>query len=50
MQDIASFQIDHDVMTPGFYFSGEANGVYTYDLRFKTPTAATIYPLPRCIP
>ena len=37
MEDIASFKIDHDVMSPGFYYLGEANGVYTYDLRFKTP-------------
>ena len=45
MQDIASFQIDHDVMTPGFYFSGEANGVYTYDLRFKTPNGGDYLPI-----
>ena len=24
-------------MTPGFYCLGEANGVYTYDMRFKYP-------------
>lgn len=39
MEDILSFKINHNVMKPGFYFLGEKNGVYTYDLRFKTPNA-----------
>ncbi len=37
MEKIASFQKDHDKLTPGFYFSGAANGVSTFDLRFKKP-------------
>ena len=46
MEDIASFKIDHDVMSPGFYYLGEANGVYTYDLRFKTPNGGDYIPTP----
>ena len=37
MDNIKSFELDHDTMTPGFYCLGEANGVYTYDMRFKYP-------------
>ena len=37
MDNIKSFELDHDKMTPGFYCLGEANGVYTYDMRFKYP-------------
>ena len=37
MDNIKSFELDHDSMTPGFYCLGEANGVYTYDMRFKYP-------------
>ncbi len=37
MDNIKSFELDHDAMTPGFYCLGEANGVYTYDMRFKYP-------------
>lgn len=37
MDNIKSFELDHDAMSPGFYCLGEANGVYTYDMRFKYP-------------
>lgn len=37
MEKIKSFTIDHDVHKVGFYLSGEANGIFTYDLRVKTP-------------
>lgn len=37
MENIKSFELDHDIMVPGFYLIGEANNVYTYDLRFKFP-------------
>lgn len=37
MDNIKSFELDHNAMTPGFYCLGQANGVYTYDLRFKKP-------------
>jgi len=37
MENIKSFELDHDIMTPGFYLIGEANNIYTYDLRFKNP-------------
>lgn len=37
MDNIKSFELDHDAMVPGFYCLGEANGVYTYDMRFKYP-------------
>jgi len=37
MENIKSFELDHDIMIPGFYLIGEANKVYTYDLRFKVP-------------
>lgn len=37
MEKIKSFTIDHNTHSPGFYLSGEAHGIYTYDLRFKWP-------------
>lgn len=37
MDNIKSFELDHNAMTPGFYCLGQANGVYNYDLRFKKP-------------
>ncbi|MEG1509974.1 MAG: S-ribosylhomocysteine lyase [Clostridia bacterium] len=37
MKTIHSFTIDHDMHDKGFYFSSEANNIFTYDLRFKTP-------------
>ena len=37
MDNIKSFELDHDTMIPGFYCLGESHNVYTYDLRFKYP-------------
>jgi len=37
METIKSFLIDHDKHPQGFYLSGESQGIYTYDLRFKIP-------------
>ncbi|WP_102411859.1 S-ribosylhomocysteine lyase [Beduinella massiliensis] len=37
METIASFQIDHDILTPGMYVSRVDGDVVTYDLRFKRP-------------
>lgn len=37
MDNIKSFELDHDKIVPGFYCLGENNNVYTYDMRFKKP-------------
>ncbi len=37
MKQIASFQIDHDLLTPGMYLSRVDGDVVTYDLRFVRP-------------
>ena len=37
MDKIPSFQKNHDLLQPGFYFSGAQRGVDTFDLRFKKP-------------
>ena len=37
MKPIASFQINHDVLTPGMYLSRVDGEVVTYDLRFIRP-------------
>lgn len=37
MDNIKSFELDHDKLVPGFYCLGESGGVYTYDMRFKKP-------------
>lgn len=37
MKKIASFRIDHDVLTPGMYLSRVDGDVVTYDLRFVRP-------------
>jgi S-ribosylhomocysteine lyase len=39
MQKIASFQVNHDVLTPGMYVSRVDGDVVTYDIRMKTPNA-----------
>ena len=40
MQKIASFQVDHNLLTPGIYVSRvDFSDIVTYDLRFKTPNA-----------
>lgn len=37
MKQIASFQINHDVLNPGMYLSRVDGDVVTYDLRFVRP-------------
>ena len=37
MQTIPSFQKDHDKLQKGLYAMTDANGITTFDLRFKTP-------------
>ena len=44
MDNIKSFELDHDKIVPGFYCLGEANGVYTYDMRFKKPNGGDYIP------
>ncbi len=39
METIPSFQKDHDVLQKGLYAQTDANGITTFDLRFKTPNA-----------
>ena len=39
MQTIPSFQKDHDALPKGLYVQTDANGITTFDLRFKTPNA-----------
>ncbi len=37
MKRIASFTVNHDVLTPGMYTSRVDGDVVTYDIRMKTP-------------
>ncbi|MBQ1965175.1 MAG: S-ribosylhomocysteine lyase [Clostridia bacterium] len=37
METIASFEVDHTVLTPGIYLSRIDHGIRTYDLRVTTP-------------
>ena len=39
MRTIPSFQKDHDKLQKGLYAMTDANGITTFDLRFKTPNA-----------
>ena len=39
MERIKSFEINHNVLTPGFYISREDGDVITYDLRTRKPKA-----------
>ena len=39
MERIKSFQINHNILEPGFYISREDDGVITYDLRTRKPNA-----------
>ena len=39
MEKIASFQKNHDALQPGLHPFPPANGVTTFDLRFKKPNA-----------
>ena len=42
MDRIASFTVDHDVLTPGLYLSRRDGQVTTYDLRFKRPNTGDL--------
>ncbi len=48
MEKIPSFQKNHDALTPGLYAQTDANGVTTFDLRFKKPNAGD-YITPRAL-
>ena len=37
MKKIASFQVDHDTLSPGLYISRRDGSVITYDLRTRKP-------------
>lgn len=37
MERIKSFEINHNILTPGFYISREDGDVITYDLRTRKP-------------
>lgn len=39
MERIKSFQINHNILEPGFYISREDDNVVTYDLRTRKPNA-----------
>lgn len=39
LKRIASFSVDHTVLTPGIYLSRTDFGIDTYDLRLKKPNA-----------
>ena len=39
MQRIKSFEIDHNILEPGFYISREDGDIVTYDLRTRKPNA-----------
>ena len=41
MERIASFSVDHNLLTPGLYLSRRDREITTLDLRFKSPTPAT---------
>ena len=42
MEKIASFQKNHDVLQTGLHMSPPANGVTTFDLRFKKPNTGDL--------
>lgn len=44
MEKIASFQKNHDTLAVGLHMSEPANGVTTFDLRFKKPNAGDFIP------
>ena len=45
LKKIASFQIDHDALTPGMYVSRIDGDCVTYDLRLKKPNAGDYVPV-----
>lgn len=42
MERIASFQVDHNTLSPGLYLSRRDGGVVTFDLRFKKPNTGDL--------
>ena len=42
MERIASFQVDHNKLTPGMYLSRRDGAVTTLDLRFKKPNTGDL--------
>lgn len=42
MERIASFTVDHNVLTPGLYLSRRDGQVTTFDLRFKKPNTGDL--------
>ena len=42
MERIASFTVNHDVLTPGLYLSRRDGHVTTFDLRFKKPNTGAL--------
>ena len=41
MERIKSFQINHNILNPGFYISREDDNVITYDLRTRKPNVGS---------
>ena len=42
MERIASFNVDHNKLTPGLYYSRRDSNVVTFDLRFKRPNTGDL--------
>ena len=42
MERIASFTVDHNVLTPGLYLSRRDGSTVTFDLRFKKPNTGDL--------
>ena len=42
MKRIASFDVDHTVLTPGFYISRVDGDIVTYDMRVKVPNTGDL--------
>lgn len=42
MERIASFTVNHDVLTPGLYLSRRDGHISTFDLRFKKPNTGDL--------
>ena len=42
MERIASFTVDHNVLTPGLYLSRRDGSTVTFDLRFKKPNSGDL--------
>lgn len=41
MEKIASFQVNHNVLTPGIYLSRTDDDIVTYDIRLKMPNGSS---------